>query len=777
MAVARERVARLLGGAGAGGSFSARLDAPADGFRLEVDGAGPVVLPLRAPRTRKLIDVASPAVFGRGEETLRDSGVRDTWQIPPELLTLGGPAWPRLLEGALDHFRGALGLAPGTRLRAEPHALLVYGKGQFFLPHQDSEKDDAMVATLVLSLPSAHTGGDLIVEHAGQRVAYSASKTDLTLVAFYADCRHEVTPVRSGYRVTLTFNLLTEPAAPAAPDGPVTELTDCLTEHFTTPARQRYSPRPLDPPYRLVCLLDHEYSQKGLSWDRLKGTDAERAALLRTAAGQADCETVLALAEVKETREAYRAGDTPWGRYDDYDDYMVADDAPDDGDYEIGDVVDDEITLGWWTGPDGTGGEKISLRVRDHECCAATPHDALTPHESHYEGYMGNYGNTLDRWYRRAAVVVWPRDRALMARGEAGPGWALRELTSGIARGDAEWARTAAASLAPLWKHTVLEPDLLGTALKAAEGLDAPDTAAALLEPFGSQALTPQAVDGLAAAARRYGRHWLSGVLDGWFAARRHSLGHDFAWADALPDVCAALRDQGAAATASTLVEATARAVDDRLSSWLPTTFAPPSRYARAAPSEIRRRELEHLAGPLAAVLAAVDNAGREAVRTALRGYPDTVLECLLPLLHRAVEVTPQGRARRPAHLNAIAQDCAYRLRTLLDRQPREKDDWSLDWSGCGCGLCAELEAFLRSRSTVTKEWPLAKDGRRHVHSSIDGAELPVRHATRRQGRPYTLVLTKTREVFEQENRARRQAEADLSWLASVWDGAGSGGQ
>ena len=33
----------------------------------------------------------------------------------------------------------------------------------------------------------------------------------------------------------------------------------------------------------------------------------------------------------------------------------------------------------------------------------------LTPYASEYEGYMGNYGNTMDRWYRRAALVVWPQ--------------------------------------------------------------------------------------------------------------------------------------------------------------------------------------------------------------------------------------------------------------------------------------------------------------------------------------------------------------------------------
>jgi hypothetical protein len=56
-----------------------------------------------------------------------------------------------------------------------------------------------------------------------------------------------------------------------------------------------------DPPNRLVYLLDHEYTQRGLNWNRLKGVDAERAALLRAAAQRAGRQAVLALAEVKET--------------------------------------------------------------------------------------------------------------------------------------------------------------------------------------------------------------------------------------------------------------------------------------------------------------------------------------------------------------------------------------------------------------------------------------------------------------------------------------------
>jgi hypothetical protein len=44
-----------------------------------------------------------------------------------------------------------------------------------------------------------------------------------------------------------------------------------------------------------------------------------------------------------------------------------------------------------------------------------------------------------------------------------------------------------------------------------------------------------------------------------------------------------------------------------------------------------------------------------------------------------------------------------------------------------------------------------------------------VRHQTRRQGRPYTLVLAKTDELFSREKDRRRKAAADLAWLRAAW--------
>ncbi|WP_328337254.1 2OG-Fe(II) oxygenase [Streptomyces violaceus] len=790
---ARKQLAKLLDASERCGDFSTRIEMSARTLRIEVDGVGVLPLPLRAPVTKKLIAQARQARFGRGEQTLADTSVRDTWEITPDRITLDGPDWDRTLSGVLDGVRTALGLPPTTVLRAEPHALLVYGKGQFFLPHQDSEKDDSMVGTLVVSLPSHHTGGELVVSHAGRSVVHQASREKLTFAAFYADCLHEVKPVKSGYRVTLTMNLLAERTRPAGEDGggPAADLAHCLTEHFTEPAEERYAygRQKTAPPNRLVYLLDHEYTQRGLDWDRLKGADATRATRLRQAAGQAACEAVLALAEVKETWDAV----PPYDRYDYYGDVEHFDGCEDEecegeclldpdgepgaerrrsgdfSDYELGDLIDDEITLDWWTRPDGADGEQISLPVSYAEVCATTENKDLTPYQSEYEGYMGNYGNTLDRWYRRAAVVLWPRQRSFAARAEAGSEGALRELQGHLDTGELELARTLARSLAPIWKHRgsgEAAAPLFTAALHVAVGLEEADTAAMLLAPFGVETLGERHVPDLAEAAARYGRTWSRGAVGSWFGPVAAYTGADrAAWLESLPGLCAALRtaDGDGDAVAAPLVEGVWQAAEQQLTGWLDV-----GREAE------RRAGMERLGVPLARILQACDPKTADTIVTALRGLPDTALECLLPALRTAAHRPTTVRDGAPAAhaFQTLADHCEARLTAAVTRPVRAADDWSLTPAGTcrsGCGLCPDLDAFLTSRTRRVMDWPLAKDRRRHIHSRIDLAGLPVSHTTRRQGRPYTLVLTKTNAVFTREQAARIRAETDLAWLREKW--------
>ena len=166
---------------------------------------------------------------------------------------------------------------------------------------------------------------------------------------------------------------------------------------------------------------------------------------------------------------------------------------------------------------------------------------------------MGNWGNTLDRWYHRAAVVVWPREQAFANRAETSPAWALDELAAIASAGDVPGAQAAAATLAPFWDGALRGrtaegrgrvSGLFGQALRAAELVADAETAAMLLRPFRIENLTDAYVNPFGRIADRYGQPWTAELLRAW------SGGDQPAWAygggqerpqwvaDRLPGLC-----------------------------------------------------------------------------------------------------------------------------------------------------------------------------------------------------------------------------------------------
>src|SRR5271166_6574237 len=281
-------------------------------------------------------------------------------------------------------------------------------------------------------------------------------------------------------------------------------------------------------------------------------------------------------------------------------------------------------------------------------------------------------------------------------------------------------------------------------------------TAAMLLEPFRAETVTPEHAGGLAAAAGQYGEEWTRDVIDGWFGSKHYFEADRHEWVERLPELCGALRAAGGPEVARLLAAGARGWMGDQLRLWTTT-----------ARTEIREPQLEMLGSPLVRLLEAADDELRDEIVAALRGYGDNVLGCLMPALRSSAALLTA--TRRAAGLDVVARDCGERLGAIIARPLRDEDDWSIEWTGCGCDLCHTLGTFLGSRSRRVFEWPLATDGRRHMHTRIDSAGLPVRHQTRRQGRPYTLVLTKTGELFTREKDARHKAVTDLAWLRSAW--------
>jgi len=298
--------------------------------------------------------------------------------------------------------------------------MLVYERRQFFLPHQDSEKHDGMVATLVVVLPHRHTGGELVIGAGKEKVEVRGDERKLVFVAFYADTHHEVKQVRTGTRICLTFNLVLEGGTrlrAANSQGAIDEIEGHLREHFAAPVPRNAYSREVAAPDRLVFFLAHEYTERGLDWDRLKGQDAVVAGLLGDAAQRAGCRTMLALTEVHETWDAY-----PEREYDHRSWYHELEDDEeedsDEGPYALNDLIDGETRLVHWIDGETGVAEDIELDVSDSEVCKAPDHEMHEPYEQSYEGYMGNWGNTLDRWYRRVALVIFPAEREFAIRTE-----------------------------------------------------------------------------------------------------------------------------------------------------------------------------------------------------------------------------------------------------------------------------------------------------------------------------------------------------------------------
>ena len=514
-----------------------------------------------------------------------------------------------------------------------------------------------------------------------------------------------------------------------------------------------------------MYLLDHEYTERGLSWSRLKGGDIARASRLRTAAARSGCDSALALADIQEIWDAHE----PEPVYRRHYRYEEPARERDPEEYELQDLIDSSVNLTHWVDEAGPSRD-ISLRITDAEVCASTPSAALQPYFWQYEGYMGNWGNALDRWYRRAAVVVWPQDQSFAIRAEAAPSRALEELLGQVKAGDLDAARTAAATLAPFWDTITLPQDkgkLFATALRAAAALDDPQVARLLVRRFPVEELRVPHMAPLAALAARYGDAWVAELMQTWFGRRQAwspGAKDRMGWLASLPALCSALLETKNPGTTTTarLLELSWDSLRENLGQALAAT----------APSR-RAQKLAALGDPLATLLAAVAAAGAADLRTSViefcREQSTELTACLMTALRAAVAQAPD--ARRKAGFDDLAADCADALQDRLTRPERADDDWSLTVPvGCACELCETLGAFLCDPARRTTEWRLAKQGRQHIHGRIDAAELPVSHTTRRSGSPYTLVLTKQAQLFDQERQARHRDQRDLNWLTAEWD-------
>ncbi|KAF7332537.1 hypothetical protein MKEN_00136300 [Mycena kentingensis (nom. inval.)] len=380
------------------------LDAPNP--CLDLEGLGTVGLPLSAAGARSVIEKCRLAPFGKGERTVVDKDVRDTWEMDASQVRFRNDAWGPWMDRVVREVCKTLGVnVDASKPRAELYKLLVYETGSHFLPHVDTEKANGMFASIVVVLPSEFTGGDAHTSHSRTKKVFNSSKNSgaqTTVLAWYTDVAHEVKPITSGYRFALTYNLVhtTTAIRPAlsSVDGPIAQLRR-IFKAWNADKRG---------PDKYFHMLDHHYSIANLSGSALKGSDAHMVAILDNLAQEVGFGIGLLNAELCQSGGADDSGVDYYSRSRrNY--YYEDDEEEEEDDWEGIDFVEVEeskVTIQSFVDPDGNELDEEGL---EDDGKLEGELEGSDDYEQEYEGYMGNYAGTLERFYRSTLLVLWPR--------------------------------------------------------------------------------------------------------------------------------------------------------------------------------------------------------------------------------------------------------------------------------------------------------------------------------------------------------------------------------
>ena len=722
--------------------------------RMTVEGVGTIAFPVLPEQVRSLITVAEQAPYGKGPHTLLDTSVRNCRQISPGKIELGGASWRDTFARMLDHAAEGLG-CPRDRTSAKLYKLLLYEPGGFFASHRDTEKEPGMVATLVIALPTTGSGGELVVRHAGHetRVNMRAEEaSELNYAAFYCDCEHEVLPVVEGHRICLVYNLLLETDESAAklqyaPDfGSQVDTIAALLEE------SRENPEAAE---KIVWLLEHNYSEAGLSFPTLKNIDASVARTLKQAADRAGFVLHAAIVHIQQAGSAEYSG-SGYGRYDE-------EDAA--SDYEMDEVFEDDHWLDDWVAPDGEKPAFVQIPLRDGELMPEGGLDDAHPDEEWLQEATGNAGVTLERTYRAAALVLWPREKSVKVLSRGGAESIVQFVES-------EWRRSGEhAELSPHFR--VFLSDLIdfwpapipygeedwqescsdgirllrtvgdnSVTLRFLREIVLPNYAAALNDELltVSGAMGPRASgELLAQLVREKFPCNTAGILDlAWRLSETQDGQTETVWREVLQNLV------------KTVCETLPLAARE-LSKKEPAQAGWYSSYR--PPESLSAKDLQKLF-QLAWQFDLQDDA--EAAAALLIEFPKAAPP--LRALPQAVEqlwIEGPDEAETSRAFKMLWRQAAKRLLERSELPPVAPGDWVLPVEiDCRCEHCTKLQEFCSDPVAHRHLFRVRQNLREHLRKQIRTAQADIDCVSEKRGSPHTLVCTKTRAAYK-----RRLAE------------------
>ena len=505
---------------------------------------------------------------------------------------------------------------------------------------------------------------------------------------------------------------------------------------------------------KLAVTLDYEYTEKGLTREALKGVDRARAEVLFEAARRARCRAYLALLTLWESG--------------------VGDDEREDechAEYEMLEVHDENLTAEHWSDSDGDPLSFGTIDIdEDDEVVSARPLRSVQPEED-FEGFTGNAGMTLERWYRHAAIIVWPEERHFDILCDAG----TEQAVAGLRQMVGEWKRTKqlgrtaakdqcvafAAKILSRWPERPYA-DLHRTQARSDDMLP-------LLAKLDEASLVRTYLRKvLAADATQNPGQKLCGVCErhGWLTFRED-----------LMHVIAATSNETVVRNARLIEQLSVFGDETREHHALCGPLAVQMMSAverwegKRSDTDWRATKVDRseLLSRLVRALIACGEVGllERLVHHILehsKAYPLTSVQ--MPALTALHPWLIQNLKEPTTPLTHWLDACLEELEARAQRVPVEPVDWRRpSVLSCECGDCSALADFLKDPSERVHRFSVGKERRRHLHEMVDRHKYDVDHVTERRGRPYTLVCTKNTASYL---RSVASHQKDLDHLSGI---------
>jgi hypothetical protein len=748
------------------GSFCVSGSAPAVLPGLEVKGLGPIGLPLTASQAKELRGLCEQAPYGKGEETVVDTKVRRVWRLKPEQFTLKNPEWEKFLGDAVRKVQEELGLEK-QKLTSHLYELLLYEKGSFFLPHRDGEKLDRMVGTLTVVLPSSFQGGELVVRHEGQERTIDFGGGDdpfhIHYAAFYADCEHEIRPLRGGYRLCLVYNLTLAKGKKSISAPRSSEPIERATKALRAWAEE-------GEPAKLAITLEHRYTQEGLSWDALKGVDRAQAHVLVEAARAAGCHAYLALLTLHESGSAEYTdgygGGYGRGRWYDYDE-----EEEEGEEYEMGEIYETTLDAEHLRDPEGNRLAVAALPFEEEELFDPEALQEVEPEEE-FEGYTGNAGMTLDRWYRHGAILLWPDRTHFDVLCDAGTGAAVEALKllmrqwKKARKKEAEALKERCVAFASRiiarWPEQTYgyfyRESKRDDLLPVIAPLEDPGLVRAYLSGVLARDASADPGKALVRVCQKHGWGTFRGELEAVFnQTTEGTLGRNVGLLEHLC-LAGAGKKEGWAELCGSLAQGLLTALE-RIDQAKPEH---PYYYHR------QTREAAVLAGLARALLAGEQKDLLARLVAHILGRPEQY-----PLIETHVAaLTALGpwlkkHVKKPVPaLSQWLAVCVEQLEGRTAEEPQAPADFRREAPvSCKCRECAELKRFMADPLEQTHRFPVREERRQHIRYEAERYHLDLDFRVEERGRPYTLVCTKNMASYREKLKTYRQ---DLEHLATL---------